>query len=71
MAETNSKAEINSGAAAARDALWVRMLLGELDGEVQCMPLYCDNQSALMREHAAGLEDASMWILHINLFATG
>jgi hypothetical protein len=51
------EAEINSGAAAARDALWVGLLLGELDGKVQCMPLYCDNQSALvmMREYAAGI----------------
>jgi hypothetical protein len=56
VALSTCEAEINSGAAAARDALWVRLLLGELDGKVQCMPLYCDNQSALamMREYAAG-----------------
>jgi hypothetical protein len=56
VALSTCEAEINSGAAAARDALWVRLLLGELDRELRCMPLYCDNQSAIimMREHAAG-----------------
>jgi hypothetical protein len=31
-----------------KEALWVRKLMGDVDGRVQRMPLYCDNQSALV-----------------------
>jgi hypothetical protein len=37
-----------SGAEAVKHALWVRRLLGELEGQIYPMTVYCDNQSALV-----------------------
>jgi hypothetical protein len=57
VATSTCEAECSSGAAVVRQALWFRLLLSELNGVVEPMPVYCDNQSALtlMREHAVGI----------------
>jgi hypothetical protein len=51
------EAEYAASAAAAKSALWARMLLGELSGHVVPMRLHCDNSSALimMTQPAAGV----------------
>jgi hypothetical protein len=57
VATSTCEAEINSGAATVRQALWMRMLLVDLSGRMEPISVHCDNQSALvmMTEHAAGV----------------
>ena len=40
---STTKAEYISAATTAKEALWVRKLMGDVDGRVQRSPLYCDN----------------------------
>jgi hypothetical protein len=47
VATSTCEAESSGGAAVAHQALWFRLLLSELNGVVEPMPVYCDNQSAL------------------------
>ena len=47
VATLTTEAEYISAATAVKEVLWVRKLMGDVDGRVQRMPLYCDNQSAL------------------------
>lgn len=56
VAASTCEAEYVAAAAAAKEALWVRKLLGEMSGQVQRIPLYGDNQSALvlMKQHTSG-----------------
>jgi hypothetical protein len=51
------EAKYIASAASAKGALWTRMLLGELSGNVVPMRLHCDNSAALimMTEPAAGM----------------
>ena len=53
---STTEAEYISAATAVKEALWVRKLMGDVDGRVLRMPLYCDNQSALvlMKQRSAG-----------------
>jgi hypothetical protein len=59
VATSTCETECSGGAAVVRQALWFRLLLSDLNGVVEPMPVYCDNnnQSALtlMREHAVGI----------------
>lgn len=56
VAASTCEAEYIAAAAAAKEALWVRKLIGEMSGQVQRIPLYGDNQSALvlMKQHTSG-----------------
>lgn len=47
VAASKCEAEYIAAAAAAKEALWVRKLRGEISGSVQRIRLYGDNQSAL------------------------
>jgi hypothetical protein len=57
VATSTCEAEYGAAAAAAKSALWTRMLLGELSGKVVPMKLHCDNTSTLvmMTQPAAGV----------------
>lgn len=56
VAASTCEAEYIAAAAAAKELLWVRKLLGEMAGQVQRIRLYGDNQSSLvlMKQHTPG-----------------
>lgn len=56
VAASTCEAEYIAAAAAAKEVLWVRKLLGEMNGRVERIRLYGDNQSALalMQQHTPG-----------------
>ena len=64
VATSTTEAEYISASTAVKEALWVRKLMGDVDGRVQRMPLYCDNQSALvlMKQRSAGAPGRSKHI---------
>jgi hypothetical protein len=53
--------EYIASAVAVKEGLWARQLLGELTGNVETLPLLCDNQSAitLITERTAGVQGQS------------
>jgi hypothetical protein len=57
VATSTAEAEYIAGAYAAKEALWLRKILGDIYGEVYPVVMYCDNQSALhlMTQHTAGV----------------
>jgi hypothetical protein len=56
VATSTTEAEFIAAAMATKEGLWVRKLLGEMNGEVTLLTLYVDNQAAvvLISEHTAG-----------------
>jgi hypothetical protein len=65
-AMSTAEAEYIASAMAAKEGLWARQLLGELTGNVETLPLMCDNQGAitLITERTAGVPGRSK---HIDL----
>ena len=56
VATSTTEAQYISAATAVNEALWVRKVTGDVDGRVQRMPLYCDNQSVTRRkQHQPGI----------------
>jgi hypothetical protein len=57
VATSTAEAEYIAGAYAAKEALWLRKVLGDIYGTVSMVDMYCDNQSALhlMTQHTAGV----------------
>lgn len=51
VAISTTEAEYIAAAAAAREALWLRTLVGELGGGIRPVPLLCDNQGAIKLMH--------------------
>lgn len=47
VAASTTEAEYIAAAAAAKEAVWLKALMGELTGDVGAVPLLCDNQSAI------------------------
>lgn len=64
VATSTCEAEYIAAAAAVREGLWVRKLLGDVHGRVERMPVYCDNQSAvaLATRRTAGVSGRSKHI---------
>jgi hypothetical protein len=56
VATSTTEAEFIAAAMATKEGLWVRKLLGEMNGQVQPLSLSVDNQAAivLISEHTAG-----------------
>jgi hypothetical protein len=56
VATSTTEAEFIAAAMATKEGLWVRKLLGEMNGQVQPLDLSVDNQAAivLISEHTAG-----------------
>jgi hypothetical protein len=66
VATSTSEAEYIASATASKEGLWVRKLLGDLQGQVKALHLKVDNQAAivLISEHTAGKSGRSK---HIDL----
>jgi hypothetical protein len=47
VATSAAEAEYIAGAYAAKEALWLRKVLGDIYGTVTPVVMYCDNQGAL------------------------
>ena len=64
VAASTCEAEYIAAAAAAKELLWVRKLMGEMSGQVERVRLYGDNQSALalMQQHTPGASGRSKHI---------
>jgi hypothetical protein len=56
MTESSLRIPPLTAAMATKEGLWVRKLMGEMNGEVTPLNLYVDNQAAvvLISEHTAG-----------------
>jgi transposase InsO family protein len=57
VATSTAEAEYIAAAHAAKEALWLRKILSDIDGKVSRVVLHCDNQSTLhlMTQHTAGV----------------
>jgi hypothetical protein len=58
IATSTAEAEYIAAATAVKEGLWLRQLLGALQGKVEPVALYCDNQSAitLIQQRTAGTQ---------------
>ena len=64
VAASTCEAEYVAAAAAVKEVLWVRKLMGEMSGEMSRVRLYGDNQSALvlMQQHTPGAAGRTKYI---------
>jgi hypothetical protein len=62
VATSTIEAEYMAASAAAREALWLKKLVGELGQPVAVVPVCCDNQGALSLLHNPVLSDRSKHI---------